>query len=315
MSRRDAVDYRDRIVLVTGASSGIGHRVARAFARRGAVVVAVARREQRLARLIEECRADSPRSTYRAGDLGDRAFAESAVNETVAQFGRLDILVNNAGISKHKHIFNVSADEAEHVMRVNFLSGVWTTLTALPHMLRDGGGTIVNVSSFLAKVTPPREALYAASKCAVNGFSEGLWHDLAGSNIHVGIVNPGPIDTEIWLKMDEPVAFAGAKASPDVVVDAVFEVIERRRYELTVPRSAQLRVARFVRLVFPSLMRFALGRFDPVGSEVVEAARRRAAGGVRTGSSQQGGLEHVQSTGQRADRVARMGNGAVRPRG
>jgi len=298
---------------VTGASSGIGYLTARAFARRGAIVVAVARREQCLARLIQECQPDSPRSTYRVGDLGERTFAERAVDETVAQYGRLDILINNAGVSKHKHIYHVSADEAEQVMRVNFLSCVWTMLTAIPYMLRDGGGTIVNVSSFLTKVTPPREAVYAASKCAINGFSEGLWHDLAGSNIHVGIVNPGPIDTEIWLKMDEPAAFDGEKSPPQVVVDAIFEVIDKRRYELTVPRSSQLRIARVVRLLFPSLMRLALARFDPVRPNILESARRRARSGRRlgdlsegpatspiavpVGSSEQGGLHHVHSTG------------------
>ena len=76
-------------------------------------------------------------------------------------------------------------------MRVNFLSCVWTTFAAIPHMLRQGRGTIVNISSFAAKVAPPREPLYAASKSAMNSFTEGLWNDLAGSNIHVGLINPG----------------------------------------------------------------------------------------------------------------------------
>ncbi len=99
-------------------------------------------------------------------------------------------------------------------MRVNFLSCVWTTFAAIPPMLRQGGGVIVNVSSFAAKVAPPREGLYAASKAAMNAFSEGLWNDLAGSNIHVALINPGPIDTEIWLKEDEPPAYNGPKYPP-----------------------------------------------------------------------------------------------------
>src|SRR5262245_44314571 len=144
------------VAIVTGASSGIGHETARELARRGAAVVAVARREERLRALVDACRADSPSSHYLAGDLGERDFAERVVAETVARHGRLDVLVNNHAISKHKHTLHCSAEEAERVLRINFLSCVWTTYAALPVLLRQGGGTIVNVSSFAAQVVPPR---------------------------------------------------------------------------------------------------------------------------------------------------------------
>src|SRR5438128_11946546 len=277
-------DYRAQVVILAGASSGIGRVTARAFAERGAVVVGVARREPLLQQLVTECRRRSPASDYLAGDLGERPFAERVVDETVARHGRLDVLVNNAAISKHKQFYHMSADEAELVMRVNFLSCVWTTMAAIPHMLRQGGGTIVNVSSFAAKVSPPREAMYAASKAAMNAFSEGLWSDLAGSNIHVAIVNPGPIDTEIWLKEDEPNAYHGRKYPPEIVTDAIFQAIERRRHEMTVPRrNPMLVTARFLRLFLPNLLRAALARFDPVPREVLEKARARAREGKRLG--------------------------------
>jgi short-subunit dehydrogenase len=283
------VDYQGKVVVVTGASSGIGYVTARAFARRGATVVAVARREDRLQQLVSECRQDSPASSYLAGDLGERAFAERVVGDTIAQRGRLDILINNAGISKHKQIYHMSAEEADHVMRVNFMSCVWTTLAAIPHMLRSGGGTIVNISSFAAKVAPPREAVYAASKAAMNLFSEGLWNDLAGSNIHVALINPGPIDTEIWLKEDEPVAYAGPKYPATIVTDAIFEAIEKRRYEMTVPKwSAQLIAARLLRLFCPPLLRFGMARTDAVPAAVVEKARARAQKGKPLGDLSDG---------------------------
>src|SRR5216683_2256234 len=160
-------DYRGQVVIVTGASSGIGGVTARAFAERGAVVVGVARREPLLQQLVAECRRHSPASDYLAGDLGERAFAERVIDETVARHGRLDVLVN---------------------------------------------------------------------KAAMNAFSEGLWNDLAGSNIHVALVNPGPIDTEIWLKEDEPVWYDGKKYPPEIVSDAIFEAIEKHRYEMTIPK-------------------------------------------------------------------------------
>lgn len=273
------VDYRARVVVVTGASSGIGREAALAFAGRGAHVVAVARREAALRELAEECGRRGGSASHLAGDVSDRAFAEGVVRETVARHGRVDVVVNNAGVTKHKHIFHVSADEAEFVMRVNFLAPLWITLAAIPPMLDRGEGFLVNVSSFAALVTPPRESVYAASKAALNAFSAGLWSDLAGSGIHVGLVNPGAIDTEIWSKADEAFAFDGRKHPPAIVVDAIFECIERRRHEITVPRrSPSLLAARLLRQAAPGLLRHGMSRFDPVPEDVIDRARGRARG-------------------------------------
>jgi short-subunit dehydrogenase len=280
------MDYRGKVVVMTGASSGIGYEAAKAFAQRGAIVVAVARREALLQKLIAECRAASPESYYVAGDLGDQAVAERVIDDAVQRHGRIDVLVNNAAISKHKHTFHTSAEEADLVMRVNFMSCVWTTYAAIPPMLRQGGGVIVNVSSFAAKVAPPREGLYAASKAAMNAFSEGLWNDLAGSNIHVAIVNPGPIDTEIWEKEDEPPSYNGPKYPPSIVVDAIFEVIEKRRYEVTIPRRHPMLItARFLRLFLPGVLRFGMGKTEPVPPEILDKARERAGQGKRLGEA------------------------------
>ena len=272
-----AVELRDRVVVVTGASSGIGWDAALAFARRGAVVVGVARRQAELERLVAACRETSPRSSLLAGDLGDRSFAERAVHDTLARHGRLDVLVNNAAMPKHKHIYDVSPEEAERVLRVNFLACVWTSLAALPAMLRAGEGWIVNVSSVAGTVVPPRETLYAASKAALDAFTWGLAADLEGSGIHAALVVPGAIDTEIWQKLDIPPAYRGAKAPPEVVTAAIFEAIEKRRFQITAPRRRpELFVARLLRFAWPGLLRRGLRRMDPVPPEVVEAARRRA---------------------------------------
>ncbi|MFP8874187.1 MAG: SDR family NAD(P)-dependent oxidoreductase [Myxococcota bacterium] len=266
--------YRGRQVVVTGASSGIGQEAARSFAARGATVIAVARREDRLERLVQELRVHAPDSRYLAGDLGEREFAESIVREATLEGRRLDILVNNAGMPMHTQIYDLAAEQAERVMAVNFLSCVWTTLAALPAMVRAGGGTIVNVSSFAALVTPPREAIYAASKAAMNSFTEGLWHDLAGSNVHAGIVNPGPIDTEIWEIGDEASSYRGRLYPPSIVVDAIFEVIERKRFEVTVPRRhAGLVAARALRLYVPGLLRWAMARFERVPPSILDRVR------------------------------------------
>lgn len=277
-------DLRDRVVLVTGASSGIGWVTAERFARAGAVVVAVARRGENLRRLVEGLRVASPRSGYIAGDLGQRAFAERIVRETLAQHGRIDVLVNNAAIPMHKQIYHLSADEAERVMAVNFLSCVWTSFAALPAMLQRGDGVIVNVSSFAGMVVAPREAIYGASKAAMNAFTEGLWNDLEGSGVHAALVIPGAIDTEIWGKLSEPAAYQGRKAPASDVADAILEAVQRRRHQIIVPRrKPDLFMARLLRFFAPALLRLGMRRMDPVPPEVVARAKERFVRGLGMG--------------------------------
>ena len=283
------MDFRDKIVIVTGASSGIGWVTAEAFARRGAVVVAVARREKQLQELIEGCRQHSQRSIYIAGDLGRREFAERIIDQTIESFGRIDVLVNNAAISKHKQIYHLSVEEAERVISVNFLSCVWTSFAAIPHMLRQDEAAIVNVSSFAGLVVAPREAIYGASKAAMSAFTEGLWSDLEGSGIHAALVIPGAIDTEIWDKLDEPAAFKGKKTPPEEVAEAIVEVVEQKRYEVIVPRrKLDLLAARLLRLFAPVLLRMGMRRMDPVPAEIVSKARERAERGKRLGDLGEG---------------------------
>jgi len=150
------MEFRERVAVVTGASSGIGRATSLAFARAGATVVAVARREDRLRELVDECRDSTPASTLLAGDLGERAFAERVVEETVARHGRIDVLVNNAAMPLRQVVYRISVEEAETALRTNFLSCLWTTWAAIPAMLRQGGGAIVNVSSFASKVVQLR---------------------------------------------------------------------------------------------------------------------------------------------------------------
>jgi short-subunit dehydrogenase len=278
------IQGEERVAIVTGASSGIGWATAQAFARRGATVVAVARREDRLRTLVDELRNRAPRSFLLAGDLGERDFAERVVAESAERLGRVDVLVNNAAVPMRKLLYRTSVEDAEAALRVNFLSCVWTSFAAIPLMLRQGSGTIVNVSSFASKVVPTHETLYAATKCAMNGFSEGLWNDLRGSGIHVALVHPGPIDTEIWDKGEHPNRFTGRKYPPETVADAILEAVDRRLHELIVPRrNPALTAARLLRLVFPRLLRAGIARMDAVSAEELEEARRRAREGRRLG--------------------------------
>jgi short-subunit dehydrogenase len=268
------VDYRGRVAVVTGASSGIGRQLALDFAGRGASLVISARRRELLEQVADQCRARGGSVEALAGDVAERSFVERIAARAVERFGRVDVVVNNAGISKHKQIYHVTGDEVDAVLRVNFLAPAFLTLASLPAMLRRGEGWVVNISSVAGRIPPPREAVYAASKFALTGFTEGLWLDLAGSGIHAVVIHVGPIDTEIWRKTDEPTAYRGRKLPPSAVSAAVFRAIERRRHEMWVP--ATMRLAWWLRLLAPGVFRWGSARYDPVPREVIAAARERA---------------------------------------
>ena len=189
------------------------------------------------------------------------------------RFGRIDVVVNNAGVSKHKQLYHLTAEEVDYVLRVNFLAPAFLTLAALPAMLRRGEGWIVNVSSLAGKLPPPRETVYAASKFALTGFTEGLWLDLAGSGIHATVVHVGPIDADLWHKTTSR-RRTRAASSPRM----------RTRPRFFAPRAAASRGLgagrpahpRWFRLLAPGLFRWGASRFDPVPADIIAAARERA---------------------------------------
>jgi short-subunit dehydrogenase len=229
------VAFTDRVAVVTGASSGIGAAVARDLARRGARVVAVGRRTELLAAIVEDCRDSSPESMAFPADVSSRDACEEIIGAADARYGRVDILVNNAGISVHKNATRTSVEEIDRLMAVNFSAPVHLTLAALPGMLARRDGSIVNVTSVSGYVPNSGEAAYGASKAALSRWSHGLAVDLAGTGVHVGVLSPGPIDTEIW-SLDEELSYTGKLYPPQVVADGVAKMIERRITHLTVPR-------------------------------------------------------------------------------
>ena len=223
-------------VLVTGASSGIGAALARELARRGATVGIVARREERLRAVLDAVITTSPRSRLWVADLGDLEHAERVAIEAWDAFGHLDVLVNNAAIPKRRHVTALTTDELEHTMRVNFLSPARMTLAVLPRMLERDAGVIVNVSSVAGRLGNLNESAYSASKFALCGWSEALATDLFDTGVKVRLVNPGPIDTEIWdlPDNDDPI-YDGPKVPPEEVAVGIAAAIEGDSFEHYLP--------------------------------------------------------------------------------
>ncbi|CAN5901593.1 SDR family oxidoreductase [soil metagenome] len=184
--------------VVTGASSGIGEATAQAFANKGATVIAVARREERLAALVERL-GGSPHS-YVVCDLSDKAQIRAMADAIAARTPKVDVLVNNAGIPGPGLITDCSFEDVEAFFRVNLLAPIWCIQALFPlfaHAPRDGRTpAIVNVASMAGRIPIPASAPYTASKYAMVGFSESLWGEMHDKGIQVMAVCPGFVHTE-----------------------------------------------------------------------------------------------------------------------
>ena len=223
-------------VLITGASSGVGAALARALATDGAVVGLIARRRDRLAEVLADCRKHSPDSTMWVADLADSESIDALARQAVDGLGRVDVLVNNAAIPKRRAVPAVTAAEAEAVMQVNFFAPMRLTLAVLPGMLSRAAGMIVNVSSVGGRLGIIHEAAYCASKFALCGWSESMAVDLHATGISVKLIEPGPVDTEIWDQPDndEPL-YHGPKFSADEVADGIVAAMGIDGFEHYVP--------------------------------------------------------------------------------
>ncbi len=223
-------------VLITGASSGVGAALARRLAREGAVVGLVARRRERLAAVLDDCRQASPASAMWVADLSDTDGLDRLALHAWDTLGGIDVLINNAAMPKRRVVSALDPAEVETVMRVNFFAPVRLTLTVLPRMLARGNGVIVNVSSMGGRLAIIHEAAYCASKFALCGWSESMAVDLHGTGIAVKLIEPGPVDTEIWDQpgSDEPL-YTGPKVPADQVAEGIVAALGSDRFEHYLP--------------------------------------------------------------------------------
>lgn len=214
-----------KVVLLTGASSGIGEAAAHALAARGHALILAARRGERLQRLARELDPSGSRVLAVPTDLTDPGAREALVRAALARFGRVDVLVNNAGASTGGRWWEHPG--ALDVLRLNLEAPVALTGLLLPHLLERGSGHIVNVASVAGMVGV--SGVYSASKFGLRGFSFALRRELLGSGVTVSVVSPGFVRTE--LTADSPLAMPG----PDSVAHAIAGVLERPRREVVVP--------------------------------------------------------------------------------
>lgn len=231
------MDLEGKNVVITGASSGIGRQAAIEFAREGANVVVVARRQQRLQQVKDELKRFGVSTLACRCDVSDRSQVNRMHDAVFEAFDSVDILVNNAGFAIYGPVSELTVDEIESQMATNYLGTVYCTKHFLPGMLERRSGHIVNVASVAASFGLPGIASYCASKFAMLGFSEGLKHELKGTGVGITVVSPIMVRTDFF---DHPSFARMPKYSPwslssKTVAHAILRAANSPRLEIIVP--------------------------------------------------------------------------------
>lgn len=247
-----------RVMLVTGASSGIGQAAARRLAREpGSSLVLIARREERLRDLATEL--GERRVSYLAVDLLDEDAPARILEHVLERHGRLDLLVNNAGASWRARFADGGYENVRRTMAINFDAQVRLTEALLPLLRSCAPSAIVNVASTAGRVARAGAGAYSASKFALAGWSDALWAEERAAGVHVGLILPGFISTEGFpqSELTEKPWTRWIVSTPERAAEAIFEVGIGRRAERYVPRPYGLAAA--LRIVTPGLVRRVLG--------------------------------------------------------
>ncbi len=259
--------FAGRVVLITGASSGIGRAAARAYAAQGAHIVLAARRDEQLQEAAREVQALGVRALAVRCDITQPADVERLLRETEAAFGGLDVLINNAGIGLFGPVEALSEEQLRQVFEVNFFALVRVTRAALPLLRRKPGAQIVNVSSVLGHRGMPLLGGYCAAKAAVNALTESLRAELASENISVLLVSPGFTETEFrqtrlhaegWRQNPPPLK----QMSAEQVAQAMVKASRRQRRDtiLTLPGRLMVLANRLTPGLFDRVARRMIAR-------------------------------------------------------
>lgn len=231
--------FKDRTVVITGASEGIGAATARMFAEAGANLVLAARTRKNLEAFAEELR-DRARVHIFPMDVTDDDACVDLFKKAAFEFGRVDIFVNNAGDHTRGAVRDVDAADLGRMIDVNLRAPIILSRTALPYLEEADGGVIVNVASLHGKMASAGAATYSASKFGLRIFSLALGQELEGTGIKVALVSPGPVSTGFIMdnldKVDD-VVFSQPISTPEEVAQAILDICGNNVREQDVPRS------------------------------------------------------------------------------
>ncbi|MBN1668921.1 MAG: SDR family NAD(P)-dependent oxidoreductase [Anaerolineales bacterium] len=246
------------VMLISGASSGIGAATARLCAQAGYRLVLAARREEHLAALATEIRAAGGEALVVPADVTVLEDIQNLVQTALATYGQIDVLLNNAGLGRLKWLEDLAPQgEIETQLDVNLTGAIWLTGVVLPHMIARRSGHIIQMASLASWIATPTYSVYAASKFGLRGFSEALRREVSPYGIRVSSIYPGGVATEFAAKArSERKSGIGTpdflRLSADDVAKAVLRVLKRPRPGLIIP--GVMRLAVVCNLLFPGLV-------------------------------------------------------------
>jgi short-subunit dehydrogenase len=221
----------NRVVVITGASSGFGRGAALRFAQAGDNVVVAARRKSLLKEVADQCRQAGVKALAVEADVSNAADVQDLASQAISKFGRIDIWVNNAGVGTVARFDEAPLEEHEQVIRTNLLGTIYGSYEALTQFRKQGQGLLINLASFAGKVAPPYMSSYAASKFGVRGLGMALREELAQNNeknIRVSTVMPVSFDTPFFEHAanhtGKPVAAIPPVYDPKEVIDTIFQM-------------------------------------------------------------------------------------------
>lgn len=267
------MQLRGAVVVVTGASAGIGAATAERFARAGSRVVLAARRLELLEELADRIGGRGGEALAVRCDVAEPSDLDALATTALERFGRVDAVVANAGIPGGGPFRDLPAERIERIVRVNVFGVMHTARAFLPALL-ERGGHLVNVASLAGRYATPGSAVYAASKHAIVAFGESLSYELGPLGVRVTTVNPSFTATEAFAQRDVPKALL---LSADRVARVIVDVVRRGRGpEISVPRA--MGAFQVFRVLTPPLYRFALARVTPRVGERLRRHRREEPG-------------------------------------
>jgi short-subunit dehydrogenase len=237
-------ELANSVIVITGASSGIGRASALEFARAGATVVVTSRREHALRRLAEQCEKLGGRALAIAADVTDQQAVQNVAGRTCETFGRIDAWINNAAVTLFARLEQAPPESYRRVIETNLFGCIHGARAVLPYFREQGRGVLINISSGIGKMGSPFVSAYAASKFAIVGFSESLRMELRDApNIHVCTVLPASIDTPLF---QQGANFTGRAVKPippvygaEKVAHAITELVRHPRREVVVGAAAR----------------------------------------------------------------------------
>jgi len=269
--------FKDKTVIITGGSEGVGAATARLFADAGANLMLVARGKKNLEAIAAELR-DKTRVEIFAMDVSDSEACADLFKKAHFEYGRVDILVNNAGFHKRGDVETVDANDLGKMIDVNLKAPIMLSRLALPYLREAGGGAIINVGSLAGRTPLPGSAGYAAGKAGLRSFTYALAVELAGSGIKLAVVSPGPIDTGfIMADIDatSDLTFSQPLSTAQDVAQAILDLCSNNVREQSMPWLSG--VLTLLMSLFPGLAQRVRPVLERKGARVkarIKAARK-----------------------------------------